>query len=161
LARRSSSGGEAIRVRLRRWSGSARHFGRFEWWLLAVEAPLTLAAMSAGIRLLPLPGLAHWATTPRAVAQPLPDPQIATAGRLVSFAGRCLGFKCLVQSLAVARVLARRGIATDIHLGVQPEASGLNAHAWVERQGRALNDRGAFSPQFIPINRAAERATHV
>lgn len=45
--------------------------------------------------------------------------------------------KCLVRSLVLTAVLARRGIASTLVIGVRP-GDGFAAHAWVEADGRAL-----------------------
>jgi hypothetical protein len=52
--------------------------------------------------------------------------------------------RCLVRSLAVSGMLARRGIPAQLVLGVRPETSEpFMAHAWVEHGGECvLPDEG-------------------
>lgn len=45
--------------------------------------------------------------------------------------------RCLMQSLVLTRLLARRGRASTLVIGVSP-AGRFGAHAWVEREGVAL-----------------------
>jgi Transglutaminase-like superfamily len=45
--------------------------------------------------------------------------------------------KCLVRSLVLTAVLARRGIASTLVIGVRP-GDDFAAHAWVEAGGRAI-----------------------
>jgi hypothetical protein len=46
---------------------------------------------------------------------------------------------CLTQALAARYLLARRGVATRLHIGVARGDGGvLSAHAWLERDGRVL-----------------------
>jgi hypothetical protein len=46
---------------------------------------------------------------------------------------------CLVQSLAVDAMLRRRGVSSEIRVGVRPPGSGtLVAHAWVEHHGEVV-----------------------
>jgi hypothetical protein len=45
--------------------------------------------------------------------------------------------RCLMQSLVLTRLLARRGIDTQLAISVRPGKS-FAAHAWVEREGVAL-----------------------
>jgi Transglutaminase-like superfamily len=45
--------------------------------------------------------------------------------------------RCLMQSLVLTAVLARRGIDTKLLIGVSP-GEEFEAHAWVEYSGRAL-----------------------
>ncbi len=136
-----------------RWRHRAAQAAGFGWrqWQTLGEAVGTLIAVSVALRFVRLPRLAQWATAARPGAG-LSDAGITETARLVGFAGHTLGFKCLVRSLTLARLLARQGVATDIHLGVQPEADSLKAHAWVERNGHALNDSLGYGTQFTPIN---------
>jgi hypothetical protein len=45
--------------------------------------------------------------------------------------------RCLMQSLVLTRLLARRGRGSRLVIGVTP-SGGFGAHAWVERDGVAL-----------------------
>ena len=56
----------------------------------------------------------------------------------VERAGRYVpGGTCLTQSLALARMLRRRGIAAEVRVGVRTD-DGFHAHAWVEVNGVAI-----------------------
>lgn len=46
---------------------------------------------------------------------------------------------CLEQSLALHLLLRRRGVPSELRLGVQ--ARPFYAHAWVEVEGRAVNEQ--------------------
>jgi hypothetical protein len=84
---------------------------------------------------------ATWdASAPAAVAR-----AIRRARRLVPAA------TCLPQALAGRAMLAKRGIACDLRIGVAKDEHGhLQAHAWVEVEGRVvvgdLPDLARFSP---------------
>jgi hypothetical protein len=60
-------------------------------------------------------------------------------GRAVSKALSPLPFdsRCLVQSLVLTRMLARRGITAQLVIGVEPGPE-FSAHAWVEADGVPL-----------------------
>jgi Transglutaminase-like superfamily len=45
--------------------------------------------------------------------------------------------RCLMRSLALMTVLARRGISSTVVIGVRT-ADGFAAHAWIERDEKAL-----------------------
>ena len=45
--------------------------------------------------------------------------------------------RCLMQSLVLTRLLARRGRSASLVIGVSP-AGTFTAHAWVEREGVPL-----------------------
>jgi Transglutaminase-like superfamily len=47
---------------------------------------------------------------------------------------------CLEKSLALWWLLGRRGMASSLRIGTRKAASGLEAHAWVEFDGKALNE---------------------
>ncbi len=46
---------------------------------------------------------------------------------------------CLPQALALQWFLRRKGIVTHLHMGVKKDdATGIAAHAWLEKNGRVL-----------------------
>jgi hypothetical protein len=47
---------------------------------------------------------------------------------------------CLVKSLALWWLLERQGIASQLRIGIRKEDEKFEAHAWVERDGLALNE---------------------
>jgi hypothetical protein len=60
--------------------------------------------------------------------------------------------KCLPQSLALAWLLARRGVAVDLRLGVSRQRQKFEAHAWLELDGIAINDTAQSTQRFLPLN---------
>lgn len=60
--------------------------------------------------------------------------------------------RCLARSLALAELLARRGIAgVQVRVGVRREGHALHAHAWVEHGGRVLADDPSAVAAFAPL----------
>jgi hypothetical protein len=51
--------------------------------------------------------------------------------------------RCLTRSLVLLRMLARRGIAARLVIGVKPEPA-FTAHAWVELDGHPLLNPGEY-----------------
>lgn len=47
---------------------------------------------------------------------------------------------CLAKSLTLWWLLGRQGISSRLRIGVQKESNKLEAHAWVEREGLAVNE---------------------
>jgi hypothetical protein len=47
---------------------------------------------------------------------------------------------CLEKSLALWWLLGRRGMTSSLRIGTRKTADGLEAHAWVEFDGKALNE---------------------
>ena len=83
-----------------------------------------------------------------------------TAGFLVRVAARysLLSATCLPQSLTLWWLLQRQGVVADLRIGVRTEAGGLDAHAWVEYQGRPLNDERTVADRFHPFVAACDSA---
>ena len=66
----------------------------------------------------------------------------ALTAHMVSVADQCglLRFSCLAKSLTLWWLLERQGIAADLRIGIKKEKEKFAAHAWVERNGTALNE---------------------
>ena len=81
--------------------------------------------------------------------------QARATARLVQAAARYGLFRptCLPQSLVLWWLLRRQGLAADLRIGVKPEPNRLEAHAWVEFQGQALNDGADVARRFAPFPR--------
>jgi hypothetical protein len=58
--------------------------------------------------------------------------------------------RCLMRSLVVTRLLARRGIEGTLVLAVRAD-DGFGAHAWVEVEGQPV-----LEPASAPFERLAE-----
>jgi len=85
-----------------------------------------LSRFEAGIRLPKATGEADSVLTQRVVGA-------------VERASRRLGLTCLPRALTAHALLARRGIQTNIRIGVtRTPGSPLEAHAWVERDGAVV-----------------------
>jgi hypothetical protein len=83
---------------------------------------------------------------------PAPPPQaegiasVKLGARLARVTSRCLAplpsdSRCLAQSLVLMALMARRGVASALVIGVRP-GSDFGAHAWVEREGMPLLPSG-------------------
>lgn len=62
------------------------------------------------------------------------------AARPVNLVAARLRATCLTRSLVLQWILARRGIGTELKVGVRNEGDGLHAHAWLECGGVLVND---------------------
>ena len=60
--------------------------------------------------------------------------------RPVNLVAARLRATCLARSLVLRWILARRGIGTELKVGVRNEGGGLHAHAWLECDGVPVND---------------------
>lgn len=61
---------------------------------------------------------------------------------LVAIAGRhhLYPMLCLRRALTLQWLLARRGLATEMRLGVARGETGIEAHAWLEFEGAVVGD---------------------
>lgn len=83
-------------------------------------------------------------------------PKAQATARMVEVAARHNPFRllCLPRSLALWWLLRRQGIGADLRIGVTPNERGLEAHAWVEYKGVALNDQDDVHERFAPFDAA-------
>lgn len=104
----------------------ARAYSRARWLLWRSDLPTTLTALRAES------------------APPVTDP--VEAGRTGLRLGRAVGrtlrhlpfdSRCLMRSLVLTSLLARRGIETSFVIAVKVDSEFV-AHAWVERDGVPL-----------------------
>ncbi|MBG9389080.1 lasso peptide biosynthesis B2 protein [Caenimonas aquaedulcis] len=75
---------------------------------------------------------------------------VRAAQRVVAAAARhgVVRGSCLPTSLALQRLLGRRGIATRLRIGASTDAGAFSAHAWVEWRGRPLIDGAGVRDRF-------------
>jgi hypothetical protein len=78
-----------------------------------------------------------------------------TAAKLVAIAaGRGpVRATCLRRSLVLWWLLRRDGIETVLRVGVNRDSGSLEAHAWVEFQGRPLGDDDDIATRFPAFDR--------
>ncbi len=149
------------RIDAHRWREQLRRVGGFSVgdWLIATEAIATLAAVSVAVRCVAPLRMHAWAHEVRQISGNVPPPDaVRRIAWLTDVTGRrVLGVTCLTRALAVARLLARRGVATEVRIGVRKVEGQLAAHAWVEREGRPLNETARHLRQFAPFDTASGR----
>ena len=106
------------------WLG-LRCFGlrRFQAWLQWPRPP-----MESGLALDEIVGIAAL---------------VNRAARLVRIPG-----DCLTRSLLLGWLLRRRGVASQLRMGVKLNEGSLAAHAWVEYAGIPINDQPDVGEQF-------------
>ena len=124
-----------------------------------ISAVLLLPAVGLGLRMIGFgrlhAALHRSAITP--VEKATSDVAMKTAlavSRMVSIAARRGLYRanCLPTSLALAHLLGKLGIATDLRVGVRKVAGVFEAHAWVELQGQPLNDDHDVHDRFPAFN---------
>jgi hypothetical protein len=129
-------------------------------WFVILQAPFVLLLTWYRLRLRGYQQTLAEITRPP-VSGMLPEDQLLLAkdvAHALAVANRLGPWKprCLVRSLALGWLLARRDISFEIRIGIPREKTalhdsgtvGLNAHAWVEHAGVVLNDRQDVATTF-------------
>ncbi len=114
----------------------------FRDWRMLVLALVALPVIDISLR------MRGYVATRRSMcfaAVPAQAPEVDKSSlalaRVVSIAGRRSPWRCscLRQALLLEWLLARRGVASSLRIGVRRNpADGFGAHAWVERGGVIL-----------------------
>jgi hypothetical protein len=60
---------------------------------------------------------------------------------------------CLPRSLALATVLRRHGVETQLEVGMRRGKSGLEGHAWLESATRVIGGDGTHVGSFLRFER--------
>ena len=64
---------------------------------------------------------------------------------------------CLAKSLTLWWLLGRQGITSRLRIGIRKENGKLQAHAWVEREGTALNEPEGLHRHYAAFDRELAR----
>jgi hypothetical protein len=128
----------------------------FAEWFLFLQAWVWLLLFDIGLRTCPFPGLQVFAA-PLSIRPVQPPEQ--TEGLILSLKtavdracyNHLYPMTCLCRSLALQKMLAQRGIATELKIGVQKELGILSAHAWVEYQGEPIGEPEKVTGQYIAL----------
>lgn len=104
------------------------------------EAALALAAARVALRVLPPAAIFAWAgRPPRKPRRFIADEPAWIAWAIEAVAARPLMHAlCLPRALAAHAMLRRRGIASQLCLGVARQNGSLAAHAWVEAGAQTI-----------------------
>jgi Transglutaminase-like superfamily len=108
--------------------------------------------LEGAIRIIPFTALLDLCQRlPKGGIKVLSDPSIARISWLVEVAARYIPTEttCLKQTLVLAWILGRQGIATTVQIGVARQDGILTAHAWLEHEGRPISEipeAGRYAP---------------
>jgi hypothetical protein len=80
--------------------------------------------------------------------------------RLVSMAARLhlLSMTCLPRALTLCWMLGRRGILTQLCIGINRSSTGMLAHAWVDVDGQAIGEPEDISERFALLQGNAQES---
>ncbi len=125
-------------------------------FLLASTA-LLLGAIKLGLLLLPFQTLRRLLARMTLAHSQLQQADQASVGKVVwavEVASRYMpgGVKCLARALATQVLLEKRGHPAHLRIGVAKSESGqLEAHAWVESQGKIVIGSLADLARYTPL----------
>lgn len=107
------------------------------------------------LRLLGLARLQAWIANAAPHGLALSASEIRDLGQLVNTAARHSPFACtcLTRSLVLAWLLRRRGVDSELRIGVRFTGGALQAHAWVEHAGIPINDKPDVARDFAAFDR--------
>ncbi len=111
-----------------------------------------LLAAGLALRFLPLPKVQALlgAGSRRPLTTPVPTSRIAG---LVAAAARnhLLTLHCLPRALVLQSLLGDQGIQADLRIGVRRREKEMEAHAWVEQDGRVVGDSPELVRRYLPL----------
>lgn len=123
------------------------------WFLQsAVWLPLTVL----GIRWM---GLRHWMSflgrVPASASSSRTAQSPEAIARMVAAAARrsLLPANCLPRAVVLWWLFRRRGLGAELRLGGRKEGEQLEAHAWVELDGKVFDVSETQSAGFVPFDR--------
>lgn len=88
--------------------------------------------------------------------------QVALTAHMVNSADRhgWVHPSCLAKSLTLWWLLGREGIASHLRIGIRKEKEKFEAHAWVERDGAALNEPEEHHHHYAAFGAAFSAMPH-
>jgi hypothetical protein len=116
-------------------------------WFVIVELGLRLLSLKTLLAVLDGGGRSHSAKGRTESPSPTPD----RASYCVELASRVYPFEatCLKKALVLYALLKRRGVEVRLVIGATKTGRKLDAHAWIEHQGRVII--GGPSEEYAPL----------
>jgi hypothetical protein len=127
-----------------------------------LQAMLLLPLFWAALRVFGLSRLHLWAArSPVTGNASRPDVEPAGIGALINVAGAHLPLPstCLTRSLLLVWLLGRRGVRSELRIGVRMIECGIESHAWVEHEGTPINDAPDVSERFAVFDERLSRVS--
>lgn len=123
------------------------------------KAWLLLLAVSMALRCLPLPRVQALLRRVPLSHRSRQNGSAIAADRLASLvrvAARCQPWKvsCLERSLVLQATLSGDGPRPELRIGVRRDGRALQAHAWVEIEGRPVGEALDLTDHFQPFPQA-------
>jgi hypothetical protein len=127
-------------------------------WLYFIQAWFWLLVFDLGLRTRSFSSLQTFAA--RLSPRPIPEKTEALIQALKTSVDHArhnhlYPMTCLRRALTLQKMLAQRGLAAELKIGVRKEAGQFLAHAWVEYQGQPLGEAEKITENFAELKKAA------
>ena len=138
-------------------TGKLSRFRALSWSerYLLVSSMLLLPFFWIALRAWGLSRFQAWLNRSPVVAGASPGAdRLAAIAALVNIAGRYSPgpSTCLTRSLLLLWLMRRRGVCGELRVGVRLVEDRLDAHAWVEYQGKPINDVQDVSERYATFD---------
>jgi hypothetical protein len=67
-----------------------------------------------------------------------------------------MGGTCLVRSLTLWAILRRRGVESELRIGIRKMADVTEGHAWIELAGNPINEAPTVASTYVVFEGAAQ-----
>lgn len=129
-------------------------------WLFFFQAWFWLLVFDLGLRTRPFPELQTFASQldPHATPSPERIKGLLDALKLAVDRARynhLYPMTCLRRSLALQKMLAKRGIPAELKIGVRKDDGQLSGHAWLEYLGQPLGEPEKITEKFSALQKGA------
>ena len=104
---------------------------------LLMQSWMLLAGCTLRVRLLPISLNRNWIFRDDGIEAAPPTEEAEKIAWAIGVASRYVpGCRCLPQALAARSMLASRGYHSEVKIAVRKQTEQLEAHAWLETNGR-------------------------
>jgi hypothetical protein len=120
----------------------------------ALRAAMLVVLSELGVRLFGLKRTRDWLRPPMVTGSATPESAVLARVTEAIERVRChspLAGTCLSRSLALEYLLSRRGIRSNLRIGARRSGGAVSGHAWVEVNGRPVNDTPDVHREFTPL----------
>jgi len=138
---------------------SASQLSREDWFLF-FQAWFWLLVFDLGLRTQPFPRLQSYAgqLSARPTSSTEETENLIRKLRIAVDHARynhLYPMTCLRRSLALQKMLAKRGISVELKIGVRKDEGQLSGHAWLEYQGKTIGEPEMITERFSALQKSA------
>jgi len=130
----------------------------FTDWLLFTQAWGWLLFFDLGLRTRPYSALKNFASELGSISAPASEQVKSVIHNLRVAVDRArfnhlYPMTCLRRALTLQKMLAKRGILTELKIGARRKDAQLSAHAWVEYQGQSIGEPEKIREKFSNLEK--------